>query len=155
MQEKTPELIKSIPLVGANGESLAPETKEEVLPFQDFDLYQMLASQVEPSATSLTEILIGLGEEYGEFLGFHKRMMRGDYVTEQEQEKALYLAYKELGDMLYYMSQWCTIHKLKLGDVPFNNLEKMAKRMEQGNILGAGDEREMKDVTPEEVKTDE
>jgi NTP pyrophosphatase (non-canonical NTP hydrolase) len=148
-----PELIKSIPIVGLDGKPLT-ETEADnnaPVPFQDFDLYQMLADKVEPSITGLTEVLVGLSEELGEFMGFHKRMMRGDYKTKEEQSNALFLASKELGDILFYMSAWCTIHGLQFGEVPFQNLEKLSKRMEKNLVKGSGDTREedteLKNVT--------
>ena len=144
MQENL-ELVKSIPIVGADGEALTKVKEEKDIPFRDFDLYQMLAekSNVTPPSNRLMEVLTGLTEELGEFMSFHKRMMRGDYETPEQQQEALDLAKKELGDMLWYMSAWCTINRIPFGDVPFSNLEKLKKRMEQNKIKGTGDEREL------------
>ena len=144
------ELVKNIPIVGADGTVLseakdkAVEENTGVMPFQDFDLYQMLAEQsnVTPPSNRLVEILTGLTEELGEFMSYHKRMMRGDYDTTDKQTEALDLAKKELGDMLWYMSAWCTIHKIPFGDVPYSNLEKLQKRMEKNMVKGSGDTRE-------------
>lgn len=147
MTENKPELVKNIPIVGMDGKPLVEpkeETPKEALPFQDFDIYQMLAerSNVTPAPNRLVEILTGLSEELGEFMSFHKRMMRGDYETPEQQQDALMLAAKELGDMMWYMSAWCTIHGIQFGEIPYNNLEKLRKRMEQNNVKGEGDTRE-------------
>ena len=151
-----PELIKTIPIVGADGQVLNPKETEidtTGVPFQDFDMYQMLAekSNVTPPENRLSEIMFGLAEEMGEFFSFHKRMVRGDYETPEKQQEALFLASKELGDILWYMSAWCTIHGLQFGEVPFQNIDKLAKRMEKNMVKGSGDTREsddLKNVTP-------
>ena len=142
----TPELIKSIPLVDADGQELNPKEVIEDIPFKDFDMYQMLANQIEPKVTGLAEILIGLSAEFGEFMGYHKRLLRGDYKTPEQQSEALAGASKELGDMLWNMSEWCTMHKMPFGEIPYQNLEKLRKRMEQSKILGSGGAREEEDL---------
>jgi NTP pyrophosphatase (non-canonical NTP hydrolase) len=152
-----PELIKSIPIVGLDGKPLTEVEADNnaPVPFQDFDLYQMLAekSNVTPKDNRLSEIMFGLAEEMGEFFSFHKRMIRGDYDTPEKQSEALFLASKELGDILWYMSAWCTIHGLQFGEVPFQNIEKLSKRMQKNLVKGSGDTREtdgeLKNVTPE------
>lgn len=158
-----PELVKKIGIVGADGEPMGEQAIEETqtgerMPFEDFDLYQMLAEKtnVTPPENRLIEILTGLTEELGEFMSFHKRMMRGDYDTPEKQAEALDLAKKELGDMMWYMSAWCTIHHIPFGDVPYSNLKKLDARMAQNKIKGTGDTREedLKVVSEEEVCTD-
>lgn len=162
--ENKPELIKKIPLTDGDGNVISQpeqETGEAQLVFQDFDLYQMLAEKtnVTPPNNRLVEILTGLSEELGEFMSFHKRMMRGDYDTPEKQQEALVGASKELGDMLWYMAAWCTIHKIPFGDIPFGNLEKLNARMEKNLIKGAGDNREQetetKEVSPVEDSSEE
>lgn len=144
---------KTVPTPAVLNKEVA-EIENQDIPFQDFDLYQMLAerSNVTPDSNRLVEILTGMTEELGEFMSFHKRMMRGDYKTPEQQQEALILASKELGDMLWYMSAWCTIHGIQFGEIPFNNLEKLRKRMEQNKITGSGDTREEDLKVVEEIK---
>lgn len=159
------KLVKKIGIVGADGKPIGEQAIEETqtgerMPFEDFDLYQMLAEKtnVTPPENRLVEILTGLSEELGEFMSFHKRMMRGDYDTPEKQTEALDLAKKELGDMLWYMSAWCTIHHIPFGDVPYSNLKKLDARMAQNKIKGVGDTREqdLKDVSsPVDIKETE
>jgi len=144
------ELIKKTPLVDSDEKELTPTEATrtgEREPFQDFDLYQMFAEKtnVTPPNNRLVEILTGLSEELGEFMSFHKRMMRGDYDTPEKQQEALILASKELGDMLWYMSAWCTIHAIPFGEIPYANLEKLKKRYEKNMIKGTGDTREQEE----------
>lgn len=156
MQNK-PELIKKIPLTDGDGNVISNEEPQmetgEAQPFQDFDLYQMFAEKtnVTPPENRLVEILTGLSEELGEFMSFHKRMMRGDYDTPEKQQEALVGASKELGDMMWYMASWCTIHKIPFGDIPYGNLEKLRKRMEKNMIKGAGDNRELEETPIKEI----
>lgn len=158
----TPDIIKKIPIVGMDGKPLTETeaTENAPVPFQDFDMYQMLAekSNVTPPENRLSEIMFGLAEEMGEFFSFHKRMVRGDYDTPEKQQEALYLASKELGDIMWYMSAWCTIHGLQFGEVPFQNLDKLSKRMQKNLVKGSGDTREEDETIEgkaEEVKTDD
>jgi NTP pyrophosphatase (non-canonical NTP hydrolase) len=160
------EIVSNIPLVGADGE-LVGKAKEEAVkieqeemgvPFQDFDIYQMMAEQfnVTPKENRLAEVMFGLAEEQGEFFGYHKRMARGDYETPEQQQEALLMATKELGDMLWYMQAWCSIHGIKFGEIPFNNINKLSKRKEQNLIKGSGDSRgeEPEIVQIEEISND-
>ena len=157
------KIISKIPIVGADGEILSKEPNQELsnqtgerMPFEDFDMYQMLAerSNVTPPENRLFEILTGLAEEQGEFMSFHKRMARGDYKTQAEQTEALGLAMKELGDMLWYMSAWCTIHHIPFGEVAFANIEKLSKRMDQNKVHGSGDTREEDTIEADSTDSD-
>ena len=48
---------------------------------------------------------------------------------------------KELGDVLWYISNLCTELNLNLEDVALHNLEKLKLRAAKGKISGSGDDR--------------
>ena len=48
---------------------------------------------------------------------------------------------KELGDVLWYISNLCTELNFNLEDVAIQNLEKLKLRVSKGKISGSGDER--------------
>ena len=48
---------------------------------------------------------------------------------------------KELGDVLWYISNLCTELNFNLEDVALQNLEKLKKRAAKGMISGSGDDR--------------
>lgn len=97
----------------------------------------------------------GMREENGEISGILKRVRRGDYgegaqlMLRQEGMLATIQSYtnilldliKEIGDEHWYQTRalqeigidWDTIEKA--------NMEKLAKRVEKGTIVGKGDDR--------------
>lgn len=48
---------------------------------------------------------------------------------------------KELGDVLWYISQIATELGLELKEVADSNLQKLLSRLERGKISGSGDNR--------------
>jgi len=48
---------------------------------------------------------------------------------------------KELGDVLWYVSNLCTELNYDLQDVALHNLEKLKLRASKGKISGSGDDR--------------
>ena len=48
---------------------------------------------------------------------------------------------KELGDVLWYVSNLCTELNFNLEDVALQNLEKLKLRAAKGKIRGSGDDR--------------
>ena len=63
---------------------------------------------------------LGLGDEAGEVLGKIK---------------------KELGDVLWYLTQLSTELEISLDDVAQANIEKLYSRLERGTLQGNGDNR--------------
>jgi NTP pyrophosphatase (non-canonical NTP hydrolase) len=86
----------------------------------------------------LAYVGLGLGES-GEVQGKIKKILRDDN-GEVTEAKRLALA-KELGDMLWYVSQTATELGLSLEEVASANLAKLASRKERGVLQGDGDER--------------
>lgn len=77
---------------------------------------------------------LGLAGEAGEFVEKMKKRIR-DGVFDRE------LAAKELGDVLWYLSQLAKDIDYTLEDIAKMNLQKLADRRARNKIHGSGDER--------------
>ncbi len=82
---------------------------------------------------------LGLVGESGEVAEKVKKSLRDDQgiITKEKKEEIK----KELGDVLWYVSQIATDLKLSLDDIALTNLEKLASRFKRGHIRGSGDNR--------------
>ena len=82
---------------------------------------------------------LGLTNEAGELAGKVKKIFRdkGGHISDQDRQELK----KELGDVLWYLTQICTELDLTLEEVAEANLVKLFSRMERGAIKGDGDDR--------------
>ena len=82
---------------------------------------------------------LGLASEAGEVAGKIKKIMRddNDIVSDAKKEELK----KELGDVLWYVSQLATELKLDLNDIAQCNIDKLASRLARHQIGGSGDDR--------------
>ncbi|PIP26706.1 MAG: hypothetical protein CO140_02440 [Candidatus Moranbacteria bacterium CG_4_9_14_3_um_filter_40_7] len=82
---------------------------------------------------------LGLGDEAGEVLGKIKKIFRDKkgIVGKEDKEEIK----KELGDVLWYVSQLASELKLDLDNVAEKNIEKLYDRMKRGKLKGNGDDR--------------
>ena len=94
----------------------------------------------------------GLAEEAGEVLGKRAKFIRKHHGIEPEQAfgretmKADACKYyddikKELGDVLWMVSEIATNCGLTLGEIMAHNIEKLTDRKARGVIVGEGDNR--------------
>jgi NTP pyrophosphatase (non-canonical NTP hydrolase) len=82
---------------------------------------------------------LGLGDEAGEVLGKIKKIFRDkNGILDEETREEIG---KELGDVLWYLSQLSTELNLSLDEIAKNNLEKLQNRKERGVLGGSGDNR--------------
>lgn len=82
---------------------------------------------------------LGLAGESGEVLEKLKKIFRdGEGKISKEEAGALK---KEIGDVLWYISQLAVELGFTLEDVAKTNVEKLRGRRERGTIHGAGDDR--------------
>lgn len=82
---------------------------------------------------------LGLAGETGEIAEKIKKIIRDDGMrVDDEKREALE---KELGDVLWYVSQLATELGLSLEDIAAKNLEKLFSRLERGKLSGSGDNR--------------
>jgi NTP pyrophosphatase (non-canonical NTP hydrolase) len=82
---------------------------------------------------------LGLAGESGEVAENIKKVLRdkGGVIDEETRE----MIKKELGDVLWYVSQIATELGLTLDDIAEHNIEKLYSRMERGKLSGSGDNR--------------
>lgn len=85
----------------------------------------------------LAHSISGLAEEIGEVQGKFKKYLRGDLTLEQFNNATK----KELGDVLWYLSDLAGNLYMTLDNVAWDNLEKLRSRKERGKIKGDGDNR--------------
>lgn len=87
----------------------------------------------------LTYTTLGLASEAGEVAGKFKKVIRdmdGKMSDEVKKEMG-----KEVGDVLWYVSQVCTELGLSLEKIAAENLEKLRSRKDRGQLSGNGDNR--------------
>jgi NTP pyrophosphatase (non-canonical NTP hydrolase) len=108
----------------------------------DFNEYQKLSREtaIYPNlGDNLAYPTLGLCGESGEVAEKIKKMYRDDNgVLLEGRRKELR---KELGDVLWYLSNVATEAKLLLEDIAITNIEKLHKRMEENKLHGSGDNR--------------
>lgn len=101
------------------------------------DEYQESAYKFRVDSATPEERVMGLLEESGEIAGVFKRLLRGDYTP----DVATTRLHKELGDVLWYLSQIAVDNGWKLSEVAQANIDKLESRNIRGLILGSGDNR--------------
>ena len=82
---------------------------------------------------------LGLVGEAGEVAEKVKKVIRDkNSIFDEESKLAIK---KELGDVLWYLSNLCTEFNFSLEEVALQNLEKLKLRAAKGKIRGYGDDR--------------
>ena len=108
----------------------------------DFNNYQKnarLTAQYPNLGSNYIYPTLGLVGEAGEVAEKVKKVMRDKKgVFDDESKKGLK---KELGDVLWYLSNLCTEFNFSLDDIALQNLEKLKLRAAKGKISGSGDDR--------------
>ena len=82
---------------------------------------------------------LGLVGEAGEVAEKVKKVIRDKNGIFDEESKIGIK--KELGDVLWYISNLCTEFNFNLDEVAIQNLEKLKLRAAKGKISGSGDDR--------------
>lgn len=102
-----------------------------------FDAYQAGTNltAIYPTEVALVYLALGLASEAGEVAGKIKKHIRDGNELDREAMD------KELGDVLWYVSELCTELDLHLGEVAEANIEKLLSRQSRGTLGGDGDER--------------
>ena len=108
----------------------------------EFDSYQIKARKTamypDLGSNNIYPTL-GLVGEAGEVAEKVKKVLRDkDGNFDIESKEAIK---KELGDVLWYLSNLCTEFNFSLNDVALLNLEKLKLRASNGKISGSGDDR--------------
>jgi len=82
---------------------------------------------------------LGLCGEAGEIAEKIKKVLRDDNGKISKEKKELIA--KELGDVLWYISQIATELKIDLDSIAEVNIEKLYSRMKRDKLSGSGDNR--------------
>jgi NTP pyrophosphatase (non-canonical NTP hydrolase) len=108
----------------------------------DFSEYQSLSRRTATyprAGEDLTYPALGLCGEAGEVAEKVKKTLRDDGGVLSEERRAALS--RELGDVLWYLSQLATEADLDLEEIAADNLEKLLSRQERGVLRGSGDDR--------------
>ena len=108
----------------------------------DFNTYQKkarLTAQYPNLGSNNIYPTLGLVGEAGEVAEKVKKVIRDkNGYFDEESKKGIK---KELGDVLWYLSNLCTEFNFSLEDVALQNVDKLKLRSANGNISGSGDDR--------------
>ena len=103
--------------------------------------YQLLSRHTAeyPREAWLAYPALGLAGEAGEVAEHAKKAIRDDggAITDERREALA----KELGDVLWYVSQLASELGLELDEIAADNLEKLFSRQRRGVLSGSGDNR--------------
>ena len=108
----------------------------------DFKYYQQESKKTvihKDWDLALFYFILGLNGEAGEVAEKMKKILRDDN-GKISQEKKMEIE-KELGDVLWYLSQTATELDLDLGEVAQKNLDKLFSRQARNKLHGQGDNR--------------
>lgn len=88
---------------------------------------------------NITRYVLGLVGESGEFAEKVKKALRdNDGIIDRPRKEEMK---KELGDVLWYLSQLATKLGLSLEEVATANIEKLYSRLDRKKLRGSGDNR--------------
>ena len=108
----------------------------------DFKTYQKkarLTAQYPNLGSNNIYPTLGLVGEAGEVAEKVKKVIRDkNGIFDEESKKAIK---KELGDVLWYLSNLCNEFNFSFEEVALQNLEKLKLRALNGKISGSGDDR--------------
>ena len=108
----------------------------------DFKTYQKqarLTAQYPNLGSNNIYPTLGLVGEAGEVAEKVKKVIRDKKgIFDEESKKGIK---KELGDVLWYISNLCNEFNFELEEVALQNLEKLKLRATKGKISGSGDDR--------------
>lgn len=89
------------------------------------------------SPEAFAYLCLKLNGEVGEVGEAYAKFLRGDY----EWAECKRIIRKELGDVLWYVSQICSELDEKIGEIANDNIHKLADRKQRGVIRGSGNDR--------------
>ena len=106
----------------------------------DFNQYQEAArdTAIYPAEQGLIYTVLGLTGEAGEVAEKVKKMLRDDIELDDKYRGKIA---RELGDVLWYLSNVAHEIGITLDTVALANLEKLKSREDRSKIKGSGDER--------------
>ena len=87
--------------------------------------YQELAARTIKRTLNHMEMenhaLFGMASEIGELHGIFQKCYQGHTIVDEHMKK-------EVGDLLWFIAEFCTVHGWKLGDIMQMNIDKLIAR---------------------------
>ena len=111
---------------------------DHVLEFSEYQHFSRRTAEY-PREAWLAYPALGLAGEAGEVAEHAKKAIRDDGGAVSPQRRAAIA--KELGDVLWYVTQLASELELELEQIARENLEKLFSRQRRGVLSGSGDER--------------
>lgn len=109
----------------------------------DINKYQELAARTINNSLKSSDqgkhALFGMASEVGELHGIYQKYYQGHAFDEDHVKK-------ELGDLLWFIAEYCTAHKWWLGDICQMNIDKLMNRYPSGFELERSLHRESGDI---------
>lgn len=107
--------------------------------FEEYQKKSRVTAKYPDAGNNFIYPTLGLAGESGEVAEKIKKVLRdkGGIIDDETKE----MIKKELGDVLWYVSQIATELGLTLDDIAEHNIEKLYSRMERGKLGGNGDDR--------------
>lgn len=100
---------------------------------QTLDGYQELAGRThDPAVGSVPHYAMGLCGESGEVADLLKKWLYFEVRTDRQK------LVKELGDVLWYLSQLASLYGIPLSEVADTNISKLMARYPEGFVKGGG-----------------
>ena len=108
----------------------------------DFNEYQKKVAEErhywrKTPIDNITICALGVSGEAGEVADMIKKIVRGDSSLDDKKEDLK----KELGDVLWYLSQLAQDLGIDFNDVAQANIEKLDSRKKRGKLRGDGNNR--------------
>lgn len=101
-----------------------------------FGAYETVDYPQDSQKEALTYLDVGLAGEAGEIANKFKKYLRGDFeLTQAKKEDFI----SELGDVLWYVSEFARQLDYDLSEVASRNFAKLASRKKYGTIKGDGE----------------
>lgn len=107
--------------------------------FKDYQKESRKTAQYPQVGENYIYPVLGLAGETGEVAEKFKKIIR-DNDGKIDLAKKIEIE-KELGDVLWYLSQIATELNLELENIAQNNIKKLQSRLERNCIKGSGDNR--------------
>lgn len=108
-----------------------------------FDNYQLKAISTNLSRENkfeeLMQQVLGLADEAGEVQSIFKKWIRDNDAVFAELDTES--VKKEMGDVLWYIAVIAHDLGISLNDLAQTNVDKLASRLERGQLAGSGDNR--------------
>lgn len=105
--------------------------------------YQELAGRTMrddlTKSETLQHALHGIASEVGEIHGLFQKVYQGHEMSEEH-------LMKEIGDLMWFIAELCTVFGWEFNEVAMKNIEKLEKRYPQGFEVGKSTNRAEGDI---------